>query len=162
MILDLRSVFSNKVSKLPVEYSLDLSDYEQNSVYPIKLVDFKGYAENNADVVTLNGEAVFDYYAPCDRCLEPTIKQMKVKISHIIVSELSNDDQEEFIVADKLRINLEELLRTDVILALPYIYLCNDDCKGICSGCGKFLNKEDCVCEKEIDPRFEKLSKFYE
>jgi uncharacterized protein len=36
--------------------------------------------------------------------------------------------------------------------------LCNENCKGICAGCGADLNTELCKCpEKPADPRWEKL-----
>mgnify|MGYP001091754997 FL=1 len=56
-------------------------------------------------------------------------------------------------------LDLEELARTDILLELPTKVLCSEDCKGLCSQCGKNLNEGECSCEKkQIDPRLAILS----
>ena len=54
-------------------------------------------------------------------------------------------------------IDLEPLVREQVIRAVPYAPLCKEDCKGLCAQCGADLNQGPCRCEKPIDPRFEAL-----
>ena len=57
------------------------------------------------------------------------------------------------IAADK--IELESDVRDFALLAVPMKKLCKDDCKGLCSNCGKDLNEGDCECEhNSIDPRW--------
>ena len=53
-----------------------------------------------------------------------------------------------------------EIIRTVFVLNMDSRLLCSEDCKGICGGCGKNLNHETCVCQKEIDPRLAGLAKF--
>ena len=60
-----------------------------------------------------------------------------------------------------LQLDIDELVRTDIVLNLPFVFLCREDCKGICAGCGKMLNYENCICEKEIDPRLAVLDDFF-
>jgi uncharacterized protein len=51
-------------------------------------------------------------------------------------------------------INLEPLVREQVLLALPTRPLCAEDCRGLCGGCGVDLNTESCRCSGETkDPR---------
>ena len=51
-------------------------------------------------------------------------------------------------------INLEPLVREQVMLALPTRPLCSESCRGLCSGCGMDLNQEDCRCSSDSqDPR---------
>lgn len=53
---------------------------------------------------------------------------------------------------------LEDLLREQVLLATPAKTLCREDCKGICSRCGRNRNTEACQCaEQSPDPRWEAL-----
>jgi uncharacterized protein len=61
-----------------------------------------------------------------------------------------------------MRLNLDELVEEDVNLALPTKYLCKDDCKGLCSSCGKNLNNGQCDCKAPIDPRMEALLQLLE
>jgi uncharacterized protein len=51
-------------------------------------------------------------------------------------------------------INLEPLVREQVLLALPTRPLCAEDCRGLCGGCGMDLNTESCRCSGDTkDPR---------
>jgi uncharacterized protein len=46
-------------------------------------------------------------------------------------------------------IDLEQSLREQLILALPYAPLCKDDCRGLCGRCGSDLNEGPCKCPPE-------------
>jgi uncharacterized protein len=46
-------------------------------------------------------------------------------------------------------VELEEVLREYVLLALPMQSLCQPECKGLCPRCGINLNKTACGCETE-------------
>ena len=51
-------------------------------------------------------------------------------------------------------INLSPYIREQVLLALPMRPLCDDDCRGLCAGCGADLNYEPCRCVSSVsDPR---------
>lgn len=161
MVLDLRDVFA-KVRSISLNCDLPFDDYTVYGDNPVSNLHFIGSIENRADVVTLSGKATYTYTAPCDRCAEVASKAYSLDINHIIVNELSNDDaDEEIVVTENMSLELDELIRSDVILNLPTKFLCRDDCKGVCPGCGKRLNFEECVCKPEIDPRLEKLSEFF-
>lgn len=54
-------------------------------------------------------------------------------------------------------IDLEPLLREQVILAVPFAPLCREDCKGLCPQCGIDRNFETCACEPPLDPRLAAL-----
>jgi len=52
-------------------------------------------------------------------------------------------------------VNLENILREQVLLTLPLKPLCSETCQGICPRCGADLNRETCQCaEKESDSPF--------
>lgn len=55
-------------------------------------------------------------------------------------------------------IQLQDVLREQVLLAVPIKAVCRDDCKGLCPHCGRNLNVEGCHCEEErSDPRWDAL-----
>ncbi|MBN1225748.1 MAG: DUF177 domain-containing protein, partial [Deltaproteobacteria bacterium] len=55
-------------------------------------------------------------------------------------------------------IDLTEVVREQILLAVPMIPICKEDCKGLCPYCGQNLNQCKCVCAgKTIDPRWSKL-----
>ncbi len=70
--------------------------------------------------------------------------------------ELDEIDAEPF---DGKTIDLDPIVREQVLLALPLSVLCEDDCKGLCMVCGQNLNEEECghSGQKQIDPRLAKL-----
>ena len=56
------------------------------------------------------------------------------------------------------RILLEDVLREQVLLAMPLRAICREDCKGLCPKCGANLNQEQCSCEEhDEDPRWAAL-----
>ena len=68
--------------------------------------------------------------------------------------ELTREDLEEcFYRGDA--IDLEEVLREQIILALPMYPRCNESCRGLCPVCGVNLNELSCSCKREeVDPRW--------
>jgi len=71
--------------------------------------------------------------------------------------ELSKEDLEECFYRGDV-IDLTEILREQILLALPMYPRCSPDCKGLCSVCGVNLNQEACDCNRdEVDPRLAAL-----
>jgi uncharacterized protein len=70
--------------------------------------------------------------------------------------ELDEIDAEPF---DGKTIDLDPVLREQVLLALPVTVLCREDCRGLCTTCGQDLNEQDCGHseKKEVDVRLAKL-----
>jgi uncharacterized protein len=65
---------------------------------------------------------------------------------------LEDADEEWF---DGKRIDLDPILREQVLLALPMSLLCAESCRGLCPVCGENLNLKDCRCERKVaDPRW--------
>ena len=47
-------------------------------------------------------------------------------------------------------LELNDVFREQVLLALPMQRVCREDCKGICPDCGKNRNQNECQCQKSI------------
>lgn len=53
---------------------------------------------------------------------------------------------------------LTDILKEQVLLAVPVKAVCREECKGLCPHCGKNLNAETCNCAQEApDPRWSAL-----
>lgn len=120
-------------------------------------VSFKGKVVNTAGIVTLDGQAEFTAAVMCSRCAEEFQKAFKVSVQHTLVFELNDEDNDEFILVENKELDLDALICEDTVLSLPFTFLCKEDCKGICSQCGKNLNEGACGCKKPIDPRMAAL-----
>lgn len=70
--------------------------------------------------------------------------------------ELDEIDAEPF---DGKTIDLDPVVREQVLLALPVSVVCKEDCKGLCPTCGADRNVQDCGHGKvkEVDARLAKL-----
>lgn len=160
MILDLKHIFVNEDSVLPIEYSLDLSDVEFSGTYPLKKpITVNGIISNKASIVTLNAEVTYLFEAPCDRCGVDFTRKHTLSLLKTLASSLEGDDNEEILLIPDMKLDLDDLIYTETVLSLPMKHLCKDDCKGLCGKCGKNLNDGECGCpKKEIDPRLAALA----
>ena len=111
------------------------------------------------DDVYLKGTVMTSVVASCSRCLDtlsyPIDSDLK---SHFVPSHdrytserdvelhASDIDAE---VYENQQIDLTQSIRDSILLAVPVICLCKENCKGICSQCGKNLNQGLCKCENE-------------
>lgn len=64
------------------------------------------------------------------------------------------EDEEIFPIDDHHEIDLREAIRQHVLLEIPMVTLCREDCAGLCAQCGQDLNLGSCDCKPEVDARF--------
>jgi DUF177 domain-containing protein len=126
---------------------------------------------NNLNVA-VEGELQARVQVECDRCLRPVELPVKTEFrleyvtpeqyreSH--AAELSEDELE-LSIFDGEVIDVDEIAREQLLLAVPSQVLCKEDCKGLCATCGTNHNLADCNCEDtDIDPRWSELQKLQE
>ncbi len=158
MILDLEPIFNNEGMVKQFDYQLDLSEQELNGSKPFASpVRISGHAGNYTGIVELHATADFTLETACDRCAKPISLSLATKVFHTLVTSLNDETNDELLLVNELRFNLDELITEDIFLDLPSKLLCSEDCKGICSKCGADLNAGSCSCEKEVDPRLAAL-----
>jgi uncharacterized protein len=121
-----------------------------------------------ADKVNLIGSLKATVAYDCDRCLKPI--EMAVDKSFDLSyipplgigeeHELKDQDLDTSFYAGEA-IDLDDLVREQVELALPMARLCRKECQGLCPECGANLNEGQCSCAtREIDPRWAALEQF--
>jgi len=131
------------------------------------VVEHRGHKQDVEDI-RLVGNLAGQFESGCARCLEP-VRQTVGRDFDLIYRPLGVDRR-----ADEVSISeaeteigyyqgdgllLEDVLREQVLLAVPVRALCREDCKGLCPHCGCNLNVEPCHCEQRPgDPRWEALS----
>lgn len=160
MIIDLKKIFVNENSSIPIDYSLDLSNLEFSGSCPLKKpVSLKGTVSNKASLVRFEAVVSYEYDAPCDRCGTDTATRYSVKVDKSLAASIQGEESDTILLVPDMKFNLEEFLYSETIVSLPMKHLCKEDCKGICFKCGKNLNEGKCECpEKEIDPRLAALA----
>jgi uncharacterized protein len=117
--------------------------------------------------IRLRGRLSAGLELQCARCLEP-VKQDVEREFELLYRPLGADAgrDELSVTAAEAEIGyyqgdgilLEDVLREQVLLALPLKVTCREDCKGLCPHCGKNLNQEQCSCNVPMeDPRWAAL-----
>lgn len=160
MILDLEPIFNNEGMVKEFSYELDLSEQELSGVKPFSTpVRVSGSVGNHTGVVELSAKAEFVLDMNCDRCAKPIKLALTADVFHTLVTSLNDEANDELLLVNELRFDLDPLVTEDIFLELPSKFLCSEDCKGVCPKCGKDLNTGSCSCEKEIDPRLAALKR---
>ncbi len=159
MLLQLKPLFMGELNCLPIDCEMDFSGLEYQNVHPFSHpVRVVGEVRVSADIVTLRATAAFLHEGVCDRCLSEFQRPIEVPIEHVLVTSLNHEDNDELVLVDNYQLSLDELVREDLILALPSKDLCRKDCRGLCPKCGKNLNEGLCGCRSDTtDPRLEVL-----
>ena len=96
---------------------------------------------------------------PCGACLKPARVTLEAPIKIVYVPEgeeaRENEDpldEGDFATHDGEYVELDEVVREQLILGLPISPRCKEDCRGLCAVCGQDRNEHDCGHEQA--PRF--------
>ena len=163
MLLDVKPIAHKPGGVLPFSLALDLSDLAFFGSFPLTaLVVVQGQVSNRADVLWLEGEAETMLSLTCDRCSEAYEQPWTAHVAFMLAEELQEDEQDDILLLSDGKIDLGELFREELILGMPAKNLCEENCAGLCDGCGVNLNVESCTCGREIDPRLADLAKFFD
>ena len=104
---------------------------------------------------------------PCARCLEPVSCQVAEDFDLLYRPQgVDARGDESSISQAETEIGyyqgegllLEDVLKEQLLLALPVRQVCSPDCKGFCPQCGRNLSLESCDCTETMrDPRWAAL-----
>lgn len=104
----------------------------------------------------------------CARCLDPVRHDIASEFDLLYrplgadrrADEVSISEAEtEIGYYDGEGLLLEDVLREQVLLAMPLKSVCSEECKGMCPHCGRRLTEGACHCTQEIkDPRWDALN----
>ena len=161
MTLDLRELVVGVVSAVPFAYEESGAELSDDLVSA--QVSVEGVAENHAGYLTLSGKASLSGIARCGRCCKEFPVHLEFLLSYKMAEGLANEDEEEFLLLEDGRLDLSDVVRSQIFTEMPFRFLCNEDCKGLCPKCGCDLNVERCSCDtREIDPRWAALGSYFE
>ncbi len=152
--MNLHELLLNPGSRLPFrcELSTDRLDFPAVLSYTAAPVG-EGFIVNNAGALTLRGTLSAAMRCVCDRCAAEFDREVSYPLDIPLASELQDEENPDYFLLDGDELDLEELLETVFILNMDTRFLCRDDCKGLCSRCGKNLNEGPCDCRTGSDPR---------
>ena len=114
------------------------------------------------------GDAKTVVTATCVRCLDEFPIEIDEAFRAVVrvappkevkVTPDTGDDEYYMVSAADPVWDIADVVRQMILLAIPEHPVCTDNCRGLCPGCGRNLNKEDCVCaEKRPDGGLARLA----
>jgi uncharacterized protein len=91
----------------------------------------------------------------CARCLKSFGEGFRLEVTELFARDASQSDDEYSLVNGT--IDLEQMIRDNVLLSIPFAPLCRPECLGLCERCGGDRNLGECSCPPRSDPRWDAL-----
>lgn len=115
--------------------------------------------ESVVEGVLVTGSAHATATGECGRCLEPISVPVDVDLLELYLYPGQAGDDEEVSRLDGDLLDLEPVLRDQVVLELPFQPVCREDCPGLCVECGaRWADDPDHGHDDDVDPRWGSLA----
>lgn len=123
------------------------------------------------EMVFITGRTETQLLLECGRCLKkfPCPLNLGIQAEYLSAKSLPAQEERElkpeerdaiFYSGDTIQFN--DLIREQIILAIPMHPLCAPGCLGLCPRCGQDRNLGNCHCaQNEPDPRFSILKNYF-
>jgi uncharacterized protein len=144
-----------------VPQELDLQDEWVSLIVPPVV---SGQIRQDGAQVKVNGKVAAKLQLECDRCLKPVEYSVgsRFKLEYVTREDYEaqqalelTEDELDLSIFDGEGIDLDDLVREELLLAVPTHLLCQENCKGVCPTCGADRNTTACQCgEDKVDPRW--------
>ena len=153
MLINMTDVFTEEEKSVVKEVPLELTsicfpgeDFRILEKSPVTLT----LTNTGQGRASIEAEAAVKVELKCDRCLREVTKEFTLQFSAQAVSPDVADEQEqdeERGFLEGYQLNVDSLISNEIITCWPMKILCKEDCKGLCSVCGKDLNEGKCDCD---------------
>lgn len=146
---------------------IDLDDEDARIMSNIEVA---GAARRSSGIAFVSGTIHGALEIVCSRCAEPVNANLDSEFAVEFVTaenypsgsaetEVSGQDLA-LSTYDGDHVDLNEIVREQILLDLPARQLCRENCQGLCLTCGKNKNTDVCQCEtEETDARWAALQK---
>lgn len=140
----------------PGEIDFSGADVRQSS--PLHATGVAELLANTDGEVRIQGHLTVKLESECDRCLGQAEFPLDTGFDLFYRPSVALDDAEEVAIDEGeaeigfyegAGMELEDVLREQIMLLLPMQRVCSPDCKGICPVCGKNRNESACDCREE-------------
>jgi uncharacterized protein len=135
---------------------------ETIAVPPGSPVELDVRLESVTEGVYVSGTATARVEGECARCLDEVTEELTVELGELfaypdsITDETTEEDELPRVSDDS--VDVEQIVRDAIVLALPLSPLCGDDCRGLCVDCGeKWADLGPDHGHETLDPRWAAL-----
>ena len=157
--VDLKDLAHEKIS-FQGAFEPGTVDFSSDNIRQTGLLEWSASAERPGGEIRINGSLKATVELMCSRCLDTARLDIAKSFDLFFRQrdELMFDEDDEIELAEwdtrtafftGTQVAIGEILREQILLALPMKALCRVDCKGLCPTCGTNLNSGSCHCPKE-------------
>jgi uncharacterized protein len=158
----LLSIKDLEVRKLPFAETwqpgeIDFSDSRTTQTGPLRAQGIAELLPHTGGEVRVKGKVQANLETECDRCLGRAAYLIDTAFDLFYRPVETGAPEEVDVAIDEGEaemgfyelpgIELEDILREQVLLQLPMQRVCSESCKGICPVCGSNRNETDCHCQ---------------
>ena len=157
MLLDISKVLSEQQATIDKTIELDITECKLPfGTYPIVHKDLVhievSHIKEREYKVFFNARITLEI--PCDRCLTGVNQEFIINTAKYVdlskqegehTEDTDEFDESNFIHGYKL--DVDQLLCSELIIEWNIKILCNENCKGLCNVCGVDQNNSSCKCE---------------
>ena len=122
-------------------------------------------AQSAFGMTEVKGQFTLPVELICSRCLNTTEQTLFIPFREVFTQKselMPMDEQDNTHLVSEDKIELNPYVEETVSLALPYIPLCSEACRGLCPECGQNRNEQSCGCKQDkLDPRLAGLADFF-
>jgi len=121
------------------------------------------------NAVTVTGKIAVPVAFECARCLREFPAPLDIPVASKFLPSspslapghhpMPENEAEDYYYQDDI-VALDDLVRQEVLLALPFSPQCRPECRGLCGQCGQDLNVGTCTCAPPPDPRLAVLREY--
>ena len=168
MFLDVKDLAVRKL-RIRRNYAPGSIDYHTAELKQTEQLEVTATAELLEGQIRITGTLETKIELVCARCLEPVTEDVNRAFDLFyrpVAKDLKpredrlKDDDTEIGFFEGEGLFLADVLKEQVLLALPLKVICRSDCRGLCPSCGANLNHEECRCETHAtDPRLAPLAR---
>ncbi len=157
MLLDFRKIFSIDTKPIDTKVSFNF-EHEDCYGYMFKSpVD----CEVKLEVLTTNVRLDISINAivlsNCARCLDDIERSFAVERTFFIKNNewiIDDPNGNDLPFTNSGKLDIKELVYCELVLYIPAVLICKEECEGLCPNCGK-RKPQECTCKEneEIDER---------
>lgn len=144
-----------KKNSLTVKELIQFSDIEPelNAEVVAKFL----VSQREGNIYSLDGSMIAAVVTCCDRCTnmvelnfeQEFSYQLRVEEEPQMAAEYGFGEEDcDVVYLKEPVVESGDILREQLLLALPTTCLCGDNCKGLCDRCGINLNEKQCKCKE--------------
>src|SRR4029077_3063369 len=148
MYLDVKELAVHKL-RIRKTYAPGSIDFHAAKIKQVEPLEVTATAELLESQIRIEGNLQTKIVLFCARCLEPVVEEMSrtfdvlyapvQKVEKPTIDQLKDDETEiGFYKGEGLF--LADVLKEQLLLALPLKVICQSDCRGLCPNCGANLN----------------------